>query len=815
MTSAHIAAANAEGVEQTNVKVMVRIRPFNTREIALTEGGIEAIRSVLIADGSSVRVLDHQNNWAEKPEGFAFDHVLWSIPSSQNQITTSPFATQEDVFVVTGKPAVENALQGFHNTIFAYGQTGSGKTHSMLGSIDDEGIAPRVVRYLFQKIADQKRDALLEQVQFHVELSFIEIYNDKAKDLLLVAEKKQGRSNQTDSSYAECRVRYNPEKGTYVDGLTRMPIHDEEQCLNAIRAGMEHRATAATKMNDTSSRSHAIFQICLTQKMILKGTTRVSVINLVDLAGSERIGMSGVQGSALTEAKNINQSLTTLRRVIDVLIENSKLKKGQRPSVPPFRESLLTWILSDSLGGNSKTMMLAAVSPYLGNVDDTQNTLRYALKAKDIVCNASVNEGKVNSQANSMRQEMESLRQQLIQAHEAKRLEEERVKENIRKADEEAETLRAETAAFEAQKVALERELADTEQALEDAREKMMGMGNVEEEEYLAMQRLEEARAHHAELVKRLDLQRADRIAKETERDEIMARYRDLVENHAKQEEEEAKAKLAAEQSRLRQFASAFHNAFILGKQKSGLIELNNTAAELKQQLDAKEVIRVQKEQELRRLQAEKIKLRRQAEVSEKRAKDIFAEIQSVLASKEAKTLEAKTRRDEAQRRLAEAQDAVEQRRHALAAERIAHDLRRNDVRLGIAKLELELKKRQDIQAALEAKRAKTEAETAKATDEADELEASRKEKMAELSRLKQQNAEVSLEIQSLRQEKADLQEACSQSANRLEDDHREASEVKERCRELEAKIAKLGAEHEELRRYVSAKFFPAQLRTQ
>lgn len=814
MSAAHLAAANAEGVEQTNVKVMVRVRPFNTREIALTEGGIEGIRSVLLADGNTIRILDHNNNWNEKADGFAFDHVLWSIPASQNQLTTSPFAAQADVFEVTGKPLVENALRGFHNTIFAYGQTGSGKTHSMLGSMDDEGIAPRVVRYLFQKIAEHKRDPNREQVQFSVELSFIEIYNDKAKDLLLVAEKKQGRSNQTDSSYAECRVRYNPDKGTYIDGLTRMPITDEEQCLTAIRAGMEHRATAATKMNDTSSRSHAIFQICLSQKMPLKGTTRVSIINLVDLAGSERIGMSGVQGSALTEAKNINQSLTTLRRVIDVLIENSKLKKGQRPSVPPFRESLLTWILSDSLGGNSKTMMLAAVSPYLGNIEDTTNTLRYALKAKDIVCNASINEGKVNSQTNTMRAELETLRQQLVQAQESKRLAELAIKEGNQKAEEEVETIRQQTQAFEEQKVEYERRLKEAEEALDEAREQVMSLGNVDEEEFFAIQRLNEARQAYSDTEKKLALQIADREAKEKERDDIVARHRALAENRAKQEEEEANAKIAAEQSRLRQFANAFHNAFILGKQKSGLQNLRNTAAALKQELADKEHFKYQREQELRRLQGEKIKLRRQAEVSEKRAKDIYAEVQSVLASKDEKTAEAKHRRDDAERRYLEICDENERKRAELQQVKTAHDIRRNELKVEIEKLELELKRRNDISDALEQKRAKTEHDTARITAETDKLELQRKEKTAILQQLKKKNAERELEIQALKQRRADLAEESSQSTTKIDEYKAEIDRVREAVNVVEAKLKRLNAQHDELRSYVSDKFFPSQIKT-
>lgn len=192
----------------------------------------------------------------------------------------------------------------------------------------------------------------------------------------------------------------------------RKEVEDAETAKRLIEKGTNERAMAETKMNAHSSRSHAIFQICITQKDPLRGTQKTSFINLVDLAGSEKISMSGVTGQALKEALNINKSLSTLRRVFDVLIENSQQKKQM---VPPFRDSILTHVLTDSLGGNSKTQMIAAVSPHEVNLEDSLHTLRYANQAKAIVCEAKVNEEKSAEMVEAMKDEIEKLRRMMIE----------------------------------------------------------------------------------------------------------------------------------------------------------------------------------------------------------------------------------------------------------------------------------------------------------------------------------------------------------------------------------------------------------------
>eukprot|EP00759_Apiculatamorpha_spiralis_P001483 PhF_6_TR10548/c2_g1_i2/m.16720/K17914/KIF13; kinesin family member 13 len=421
-----------------NVRVCLRVRPLLPREIAKdTEEGITTPTPCIVANNHAVTILDPKTFLPK--EAFEFDEVFWGVPPAQIAIECpAPVVGQEEVYQSVGVPAVQAAMRGLNACLFAYGQTGSGKTHTMLGSPQDPGIAPRLVRYLFQEMKNQSEvtDPTL-RMESTVELSFLEIYNEKVKDLLNIAHQHGGASSprvpmtktsprdpkkgggggggssNTVTEYKECRVRYHPDMGTFVEGLTRQQIDTAEGCLEFIENGMQYRAVAATNMNDHSSRSHAIFQLCIRSKNVLAGTQRISILNIVDLAGSERIKMSGASGTVLTEAKNINLSLTTLRRVIDVLIHNASCPKTkQRKQVPPYRESVLTWVLSDTLGGNSMTTMLAAVSPHASNFEDTLSTLRYALKAKSIVCSVRVNETKSAAVAEALKQELEKLRQQ-------------------------------------------------------------------------------------------------------------------------------------------------------------------------------------------------------------------------------------------------------------------------------------------------------------------------------------------------------------------------------------------------------------------
>ncbi len=275
----------------------------------------------------------------------------------------------------------------------------------MLGAMPDQpGNSPRMCDELFELI---NTDEYKVSKKCTVECMFFEIYNEKCRDLFAK------KSTKAADDYDAPKIRQHPTKGVFVEGLVRKEVTSAEQAKKLIERGTNERAMAETKMNKTSSRSHAVFQIQITQLDPMRGSQKVSTINLVDLAGSEKVRTSGASGETLTEAKNINQSLSTLRKVIDVLIDNSTIKNKKNHKLPPFRESVLTYVLSDSLGGNSKTQMISAVSPHEVNTEETLGTLRYALRAKAIVCNAKVNEEKSAAMMDAMRDEIMALQQKL------------------------------------------------------------------------------------------------------------------------------------------------------------------------------------------------------------------------------------------------------------------------------------------------------------------------------------------------------------------------------------------------------------------
>jgi kinesin family protein 16B len=312
---------------------------------------------------------------AGEPKRFTFDYSYWSF-----RATDDHYVSQEKVHSDLGQLVLEAAFTGYNASIFAYGQTGAGKTYSMMGWDGQPGLVPRISQELFTK-ADGK-----DQNSFRVEVSYLEIYNEKVRDLMIDGGVKHN-----------LKVREHPQTGPFVDGLSKHTVLSSTDLLHLIELGNNHRTTAATQMNDVSSRSHAIFTINFTQAQILEGipSETTSRMNLVDLAGSERVESSGATGDRLREGSNINRSLTTLGLVISALATNSAIASkanSEKKKFVPYRDSVLTWLLKDSLGGNSKTIMLAAISPADINYGETLSTLRYANRAKSIVNKPVVNE---------------------------------------------------------------------------------------------------------------------------------------------------------------------------------------------------------------------------------------------------------------------------------------------------------------------------------------------------------------------------------------------------------------------------------------
>uniref|UniRef100_A0A671Y6S7 Kinesin family member 13B n=1 Tax=Sparus aurata TaxID=8175 RepID=A0A671Y6S7_SPAAU len=317
------------------------------------------------------------------------------------------FAGQEVVFQCLGESLLRNAFQGYNACIFAYGQTGSGKSYTMMGSGDQPGLIPRLCSALFERTQTEGR----KEESFTVEVSYMEIYNEKVRDLL---DPKGGRQ--------PLRVREHKVLGPYVDGLSRLAVASYKDIESLMSEGNKSRTVAATNMNEESSRSHAVFNIILTHtlKDLQSGTSgeKVSRLSLVDLAGSERAAKTGAAGERLKEGSNINKSLTTLGLVISALAEQGTAKNKNK--FVPYRDSVLTWLLKDCLGGNSRTAMVATVSPAADNYEETLSTLRYADRAKNIVNHAVVNEDPNARIIRELREEVEKLRDQLTQAESLK-----------------------------------------------------------------------------------------------------------------------------------------------------------------------------------------------------------------------------------------------------------------------------------------------------------------------------------------------------------------------------------------------------------
>ncbi|KAI0407730.1 kinesin heavy chain [Xylaria palmicola] len=382
-----------------NIKVVVRCRPFNSREIDRGSKCIVEMKgnqTVLTPPPDGAHGGKGAKDLAPKP--FAFDRSYWSFNKNDPD-----YAGQENLHNDLGKPLLDNAFQGYNNCIFAYGQTGSGKSYSMMGYGKEHGIIPKICQDMFERINHLQQD---KNTRCTVEVSYLEIYNERVRDLL------------NPSTKGNLKVREHPSTGPYVEDLAKLVVGSFQEIENLMDEGNKARTVAATNMNETSSRSHAVFTLILTQKTFDTDTKmeleKQAKISLVDLAGSERATSTGATGARLKEGAEINRSLSTLGRVIAALADLStgKKKKGAGGTVP-YRDSVLTWLLKDSLGGNSMTAMIAAISPADINYDETLSTLRYADSAKRIKNHAVINEDANARMIRELKEELSLLRSKL------------------------------------------------------------------------------------------------------------------------------------------------------------------------------------------------------------------------------------------------------------------------------------------------------------------------------------------------------------------------------------------------------------------
>ncbi|XP_055531112.1 kinesin-like protein KIF17 [Wyeomyia smithii] len=368
-----------------NVKVVVRCRPMNKRE------QVAGSKNITQIDNATVN-LDNPNDQSAPQKSFKFDSAYGYA------------ATTENIYSDICYSLVESVLEGYNGTIFAYGQTGCGKSHTMQGTTynltaadpnnaNNIGIIPRSFEHVFEAIA------VASDVRYLVLVSYLEIYNETIRDLL----------NPSCTGTGSLTIKEVPGEGVTVQGLSLHPVHGMKECIELLEAGAKNRVVGATLMNIESSRSHSIFTISLEQMSTNGGHNAVikrGKLNLVDLAGSERQSKTGATGERLKEATKINLSLSALGNVISALVD------GKTKHVP-YRDSKLTRLLQDSLGGNTKTLMIACISPADSNYDETLSTLRYASRAKNIANKPKVNEDPKDTMLREYQQEILRLKQLL------------------------------------------------------------------------------------------------------------------------------------------------------------------------------------------------------------------------------------------------------------------------------------------------------------------------------------------------------------------------------------------------------------------
>uniref|UniRef100_H3A6Z8 Kinesin-like protein n=1 Tax=Latimeria chalumnae TaxID=7897 RepID=H3A6Z8_LATCH len=366
-----------------NVKVVVRCRPMNDREVVM--GSKQAVHVDEIRGTISVHKVDSPN---EPPKTFTFDTVFGQD------------SKQLDVYNLTARPIIDSVLEGYNGTIFAYGQTGTGKTFTMEGvrAVPElRGIIPNSFAHIFGHIAKAEGDT-----RFLVRVSYLEIYNEEVRDLL--------GKDQTQ----RLEVKERPDVGVYIKDLSAYVVNNADDMDRIMTLGHKNRSVGATNMNEHSSRSHAIFTItieCSEKGIDGNMHVRMGKLHLVDLAGSERQAKTGATGQRLKEATKINLSLSTLGNVISALVD------GKSTHVP-YRNSKLTRLLQDSLGGNSKTMMCANIGPADYNYDETISTLRYANRAKNIKNKARINEDPKDALLREFQKEIEELKKKLEEGEE-------------------------------------------------------------------------------------------------------------------------------------------------------------------------------------------------------------------------------------------------------------------------------------------------------------------------------------------------------------------------------------------------------------
>ena len=368
-----------------NIKCIVRCRPLNEKEKGL------GTKCISISADSKVVIVENKDDKNGSSQ-YAMDKVF------------NEDITQEEIFKEVGEPLIRSFIGGYNCTIFCYGQTGAGKTHTMMGPLDQlyednsesQGLIPRIINYIFNE--KQKVDNIItggnaekcKNISLKLKTCVMELYQEQIIDLLLQNDKNDKNKNNNNNNVPELKIKEDPKKGMYIQGITEMEVKTAKEAKDLILTGLKSRHVAATEMNAESSRSHLLFSIFVSTSYINpKGgeVKKSSRLHLIDLAGSERQKKTKAKGERIKEACMINKSLSTLGNVINALVENYD---GKNKYIP-FRDSKLTYFLKDSLGGNSKTTIVANISCSLIQISETISTLKFVQRAKMIKNKATQN----------------------------------------------------------------------------------------------------------------------------------------------------------------------------------------------------------------------------------------------------------------------------------------------------------------------------------------------------------------------------------------------------------------------------------------
>ena len=351
----HVDISNAKN---TSIKVVCRFRPLNEKELEIEKEKESTNEETQLINFVSNSQLQFTSLSESQTYNFNFDNIF------------PPNTTQSEIYVSSAKEIISSVLNGYNGTIFAYGQTSSGKTYTMTGELDNaekEGIIPRMIHHVFHEILCSDNS----NIEYTVKVSIVEIYMEKIKDLI-------------DISKNNLQIHESKEKGIYIDNLSEYYVSNETEVYDYIKIGNQNRTVSSTNMNDTSSRSHSIVIISIIQRNIKDNAIKTGKLYLVDLAGSEKLTKTGAEGITLEEAKMINKSLSALGMVINSLTD------GKSTHIP-YRNSKLTRILSESLGGNAKTCLIITCSPSSFNEAETLSTLRFGERAKKIKNKPKIN----------------------------------------------------------------------------------------------------------------------------------------------------------------------------------------------------------------------------------------------------------------------------------------------------------------------------------------------------------------------------------------------------------------------------------------